>query len=83
MGLLWVWWKSLGKTGKIKGNITAGEVINQGSVEGNVVAKDKLEISQTGKVKGDVKTGLLKIDIGGVLEGNCNMNLATEEKKKK
>ena len=73
----------IGRTGKVKGNLKANDILAEGLVEGNIKAKKKIEISQTGKVKGDIQTDMLKIEIGGVLEGNCNMQSGAKSEEKK
>ncbi len=58
---------------EVKANIKVGSVIIGGVVRGNVVAKEKLEMLETGKVFGNIKTAKLKIADGVVFEGKCEM----------
>jgi cytoskeletal protein CcmA (bactofilin family) len=44
-----------------------------GLVEGTVVASKKVEIHSTSKVVGNVKSPTLYIELGGVLDGSCDM----------
>ena len=53
--------------------ISAGTVICMGRVEGTVMASKKVEIHSTSKVVGNVKSPALYIELGGVLDGACNM----------
>jgi cytoskeletal protein CcmA (bactofilin family) len=58
---------------EVKANIKVGSVIIGGIVKGNVTAKDKLEMLETGKVFGNIRTAKLKIADGVVFEGKCEM----------
>ena len=82
----------IGETGHLKAEISAGTVVCMGRVEGTVVASKKVEIHSTSKVVGNVKSPALYIELGGVLDGTCDMTgkeskiiplVKTEEKEKK
>jgi cytoskeletal protein CcmA (bactofilin family) len=63
----------IGETGHLKAEISAGSVVCMGRVEGTVVASKKIEIHSTSKVVGNVKSPALYIELGGELDGNCEM----------
>ena len=63
----------IGETGHLKAEISAGTVICMGRVEGTVVASKKVEIHSTSKVLGNVKSPAIYIELGGVLDGSCDM----------
>jgi len=63
----------IGSTASVKANINAGEVKIAGKVNGNIIAKDRLEILSSGKLLGDIKTPRLTIAEGVVFEGHCSM----------
>ena len=63
----------IGETGHLKAEISAGTVICMGRVEGTVVASKKVEIHSTSKVVGNVKSPSIYIELGGVLDGSCDM----------
>ena len=63
----------VGETGHLMAEISAGTVICMGRVEGTVMASKKVEIHSTSKVVGNVKSPALYIELGGVLDGACNM----------
>lgn len=63
----------VGPNAQVKASITAGEVKISGFVNGNIVAKDRLEILSSGKLLGDIKTPRLTIAEGVVFEGHCSM----------
>lgn len=63
----------IGETGHLMAEISAGTVICMGRVEGTVMASKKVEIHSTSKVVGNVKSPALYIELGGVLDGACDM----------
>ena len=63
----------IGETGHLMAEISAGTVICMGRVEGTVMASKKVEIHSTSKVVGNVKSPALYIELGGVLDGSCDM----------
>jgi cytoskeletal protein CcmA (bactofilin family) len=63
----------IGETGHLKAEISAGIIICMGRVEGTVVASKKVEIHSTSKVVGNVKSPAIYIELGGVLDGSCDM----------
>ena len=66
-------WVVLGEKGNIRGNVTSNGIIVGGKVEGNVKAKDIVEIKNKGKVIGDILTPKLTIVEGGIIEGKTSM----------
>ena len=82
----------VGETGHLIAEISAGTVVCIGHVEGTIMASKKVEIHSTSKVVGNVKSPALYIELGGVLDGSCDMTgkeskiiplVKTEEKEKK
>ena len=63
----------LGPASKFKGDIVCDEVIIGGEVHGNILAKKRLELLNTAKLHGDIKTAKLKIADGVVFQGKCEM----------
>jgi cytoskeletal protein CcmA (bactofilin family) len=63
----------LGPNSKMKGDIVCDEVIIGGEVKGNVYARQRLELLDTAKLYGDIKTAKLKIADGVIFEGKCEM----------
>ena len=63
----------VGPTAAIEGDIRVGSVVISGSVVGNVVAMERLEIRAPGKVAGDISAPLVVIDEGVIFEGHCRM----------
>jgi len=63
----------LGEKGIITGNITTKEIIVYGTVHGNISAHS-LEIRNTGRITGDVKTQVLQVETGGSHNGKLSMS---------
>ena len=63
----------IGETAVIKGKVEATTVILNGTLEGEVTAKERLEIHPSGKLFGNILTPIFVIQNGGIFEGNCRM----------
>ena len=66
------------KGAEVRANITVGSLVIGGSVQGNIIAYNKVEMLSTGQVYGNVKTRVLKIADGVVFDGQCEMIKDTE-----
>jgi cytoskeletal protein CcmA (bactofilin family) len=66
----------IGEGAVVEAQIEIGEVIIQGKVVGNIVAKRSIEIHAPGHVEGDLHTPNLQIDKGVVFEGRSFMKAA-------
>ncbi len=63
----------MSETAVIKGKVEVDALILNGIVEGEVNAKERVEIHSRGKLYGTILTPVLIIQDGGILEGNCKM----------
>ena len=68
----------IGETGVIKGNLEANVLILNGKVDGEVNAKERLEIHSSGKLYGTVHTPIFVIQDGGIFDGNCKMGVKSD-----
>ena len=59
---------SIGKNGKLEGNIRAKNVVVSGEFGGSIIC-DRLEIVSEGRVMGEVETAQLVIEAGGQFSG--------------
>lgn len=66
-------WLILGEKANLKGDVASRGVIVGGRIEGNVTAKEIIEIKSKGQVIGEIKTPKLMVAEGGVLEGRSTM----------
>lgn len=57
----------------VKADIKAKSAVISGSVTGNIHIEDRLEMTSTGRVVGDIKTSKLQIVDGVIFEGKCEM----------
>ena len=60
----------------IHGNIKANVIIVGGNVQGDLTARNRLQVSRTGKIKGDMTTPQVSIKSGAVFNGKLNMKLS-------
>jgi cytoskeletal protein CcmA (bactofilin family) len=67
-------WVILGEKACLKGDVTARGIIVGGRVDGNLKAKEIVEIKAKGKVSGDIFTNKLTIIEGGMFDGRSSMH---------
>lgn len=66
----------VGVGSKISGDIHAREVVVGGTITGNVHASERVELQATAVVTGDVHTGSILVQEGGVVNGRVLMGPA-------
>lgn len=59
----------LGPKSQWKGNICADVVVVRGEVEGNITAHTKLEVRQSGRIRGELSAPIVAIAEGALHEG--------------
>jgi len=64
---------TVGTEGRVKAEVRARQVVIQGSVTGNVVAREKIEIRRTGHVVGDLVAGTVAIEEGAYFKGSIDI----------
>ena len=64
----------IGKGGSVKADIKVSSAIVGGTVNGNIDAKEKIELQAGSRLEGDIKTRRLVIDEGVFFEGSCRMS---------
>ena len=60
---------AIGNTGLVHGDVRAHRVLVNGQVDGNIYARERCELHQTSKVKGDIHYGMLGIEHGAEILG--------------
>jgi cytoskeletal protein CcmA (bactofilin family) len=65
---------NLGDNANIKGNIDVGSVVVRGKINGNVVAKEKIDIKAKTELFGDVRSAKLVIEEGVTFVGKSEVN---------
>ncbi len=63
----------VGVNAKISANILAANAFIAGEVKGNVKVTNKLELTDTSKIFGDVDAKTLVVAAGAILNGKCSM----------
>ena len=63
----------IGESGQIEAQIDVGVCVVHGTIQGNLIARSKLEIRKTGRVHGDVITPVLLVEEGAVFNGAIRM----------
>src|SRR6266850_5605556 len=64
----------IGKTAQIKGNIVVTSATIEGAVQGNVTAKDRIEMKSSARVTGDIKAKRLSVEDGVTFIGRSEVN---------
>ena len=65
---------TVGRTGKLNSEISAGDVIVHGSVTGNLRARDRVEIRKDGSVIGDIAAARISIEDGAYFKGRIEID---------
>jgi cytoskeletal protein CcmA (bactofilin family) len=63
----------VGEAARIDADITCGTIVVHGEMNGNIKAKNAVEIRQGGKVRGDLETPSLAIEKGALFQGAVHM----------
>ena len=71
----------IGNGGHWVGNIVAGCVLIAGTVDGDVTAKEKMEIVSTARVNGKITSNVLAIAEGAIHEGEMKIAGTSEVKR--
>ena len=71
---------TIGPNGEVRGEIQAKQVTVVGKLEGNVHATERVELSDTGRVQGDLHSPRLQIHEGAQLSGKVSMKPAEARK---
>lgn len=64
---------TIGPNGKIEAGLRAKSVIVEGVVKGNITADDKIRITASGSVEGDLRAPRIALDDGACFAGNVDM----------
>jgi cytoskeletal protein CcmA (bactofilin family) len=64
---------TIGPHGQVKAEIHARQVVIQGSVNGNVTARERIEIRKSGNVMGDLVAAAIAIEDGAYFKGSIDI----------
>ena len=68
----------IGTNGQVDANIMVAAAMINGTVNGDVIASEKLQLGRTARVLGNIQSPRLIIEEGAILEGSCSMLKARE-----
>jgi cytoskeletal protein CcmA (bactofilin family) len=68
----------VGSTGRVDANVSVAAAMINGTINGDIVATERLELGRTAHVVGNIQTPRLIMDDGAILEGGCSMLKAKE-----
>jgi len=63
----------IGDSAEVTADVKGRNVIVSGLIRGNIEAIGRIEITSTGRVEGDIKTGVLIVSEGGKFSGKSDM----------
>jgi cytoskeletal protein CcmA (bactofilin family) len=75
----------VGANGKVDANIEVAVAVIHGTINGDIIATQRLELGRAAKVNGNIQTPSLVIEQGGIFEGSCKMlqmSAAVDKSKK-
>src|ERR687894_626223 len=72
----------VGANGKVDANIEVAVAVIHGTINGDIIATQRLELGRAAKVHGNIQTPSLIIEQGAVFEGSCKMVQAVDKAKK-
>ncbi len=72
----------VGANGKVDANIEVAVAVIHGTINGDIIATQRLELGRAAKVNGNIQTPSLVIEQGGIFEGSCKMLKMTEAVEK-
>ncbi|MBX7173646.1 MAG: polymer-forming cytoskeletal protein [Pyrinomonadaceae bacterium] len=73
----------IGSTGRVDANILVAAAMINGTVNGDIVAAEKVELGRSARVIGNIQTPRIVIEDGAIFEGSCTMLKAKEAHDKK
>src|ERR1044072_4649822 len=68
----------VGANGKVDANIEVAVAVIHGTINGDIIATQRLELGRAAKVNGNIQTPSLVIEQGAVFEGSCKMVQMTQ-----
>ncbi len=67
----------IGAEGVVAGDLICCNADISGTLTGNITASNLVNITSTGRLRGDIRSGVLGVENGATFEGNCS--IITEE----
>ena len=73
----------VGANGKVDANIEVAVAVIHGTINGDIIATQRLELGRAAKVNGNIQTPSLIIEQGAMFEGTCKMVQMASDRAKK
>lgn len=70
---------TVGKEAHLEAEVSARDAFLAGKIDGNITVENRLELSDTAEINGDVTAGILVMAAGSVLNGTCKMGQIKQE----
>jgi cytoskeletal protein CcmA (bactofilin family) len=64
---------TIGPNGRVRANLEARNVIVHGSVDGNVIASDRVDLRKSASLTGDISTARVAIEDGAYFKGTIDI----------
>lgn len=71
----------IAETGSWDGKLTADTVIVAGIINGDIVAREKIEVLENAKIIGNLSSPVIAIETGAIHEGHIDMSSTTKVKR--
>ena len=70
---------TVGKSGRIKGDIYGKVISIEGEVQGNLFGEERIVLRQSGKVRGDMSAPRINLEEGATFKGKIDMDSKDEK----
>ena len=64
----------VGQSGVVKANVKIGNIVVEGTIDGNITCRGKVELRETANITGDIKAAKLVVAEGVVIVGKCEIS---------
>lgn len=73
----------VGETAEIEAEIVTRSLVSGGSITGNIIAEDTVQVNKPGSIRGEIKTSRLGIEKDVYFNGKCQLLSPRNNKKPK
>lgn len=73
----------IGTDGQVDADIEVASAVINGTVNGDIIAQEKIELGRAAKVVGNITSPQLVIEPGAIFEGSCHMLKSREVKQER
>ncbi len=71
---------TIGENATVRADVKGEEIVVEGKITGNIIAKKQLNILSRAHVVGDITTPILGVETGAVMQGKCQMLSRPDQK---